>query len=261
MLGAPIDKGFNRLAWLLPWSVGGGAAAAVGLRRGPLVAQARRRAGADAARATDPDSTSASTMSSETSTERPAEAGARDRAPKPDARCASALAVLRARGARLRDGGHVPGPQPGRHPRSFCCRVLMATTALVGLAALRAVRPLVSPHDDRTAVVGQRTRAALEQEKALALRTIKELEFDRAMGKISDDDFHEMSVAAARPRDAPDEAARRRRRLPDADRARSGEAPGRGRREACRAPARACAKCSTANDPDARFCKTCGSRL
>ena len=29
-LGAPIDKGFNRLAWLLPWSFGAGAAAAVG---------------------------------------------------------------------------------------------------------------------------------------------------------------------------------------------------------------------------------------
>lgn len=29
-LGAPIDKGFNRLAWVLPWSVGVGAAAAVG---------------------------------------------------------------------------------------------------------------------------------------------------------------------------------------------------------------------------------------
>jgi cytochrome c-type biogenesis protein CcmF len=30
-LGAPIDKGFNRLAWLLPWTLGAGAAAAVGL--------------------------------------------------------------------------------------------------------------------------------------------------------------------------------------------------------------------------------------
>jgi cytochrome c-type biogenesis protein CcmH/NrfF len=29
-LGAPIDKGFNRLAWMLPWSLGVGAAAAVG---------------------------------------------------------------------------------------------------------------------------------------------------------------------------------------------------------------------------------------
>ncbi len=64
--------------------------------------------------------------------------------------------------------------------------VMMATTALVGLAVLRAVRPLVSPHDDRGAVVGQRLRVLLEQDKALALRTIKELEFDRAMGKISE---------------------------------------------------------------------------
>src|SRR5438093_611319 len=66
--------------------------------------------------------------------------------------------------------------------------VMMATTALVGLAALRALRPLVSPNDDRGAVVGQRLRVLLEQDKALALRTIKELEFDRAMGKISDED-------------------------------------------------------------------------
>jgi cytochrome c-type biogenesis protein CcmH/NrfF len=31
MLGAPIDKGFSRLAWLLPFVVGGSAAGAVGL--------------------------------------------------------------------------------------------------------------------------------------------------------------------------------------------------------------------------------------
>ena len=72
--------------------------------------------------------------------------------------------------------------------------VMMATTALVGLAVLRVVRPLVTPQDDRGAVVGQRLRVLLEQDKALALRTIKELEFDRAMGKISEQDFHEMSV-------------------------------------------------------------------
>jgi cytochrome c-type biogenesis protein CcmF len=29
-LGAPLDEGFNRLAWILPWSLGAGAAAAVG---------------------------------------------------------------------------------------------------------------------------------------------------------------------------------------------------------------------------------------
>ncbi len=69
----------------------------------------------------------------------------------------------------------------------------MATAALVGFAALRTLRPLVSPEDDRTVMIGQRTRVALEREKTLALRSIKELEFDRAMGRVSDEDFKEMS--------------------------------------------------------------------
>ena len=71
--------------------------------------------------------------------------------------------------------------------------VLMAAAALVGFAALRALRPLVSPEDDRTVMIGQRTRVALEREKMLTLRSIKELEFDRAMGKLSDEDWQEMS--------------------------------------------------------------------
>jgi hypothetical protein len=71
--------------------------------------------------------------------------------------------------------------------------VMMATVALVGLAAVRMLNPLVSPDDDRTVMIGQRTRAALEREKMLALRAIKELEFDRAMGKLSEEDFREMS--------------------------------------------------------------------
>jgi hypothetical protein len=39
--------------------------------------------------------------------------------------------------------------------------VLMGAVCLVGIAALRAVRPLVSPQEDLTAMVGERTRAAL----------------------------------------------------------------------------------------------------
>ena len=42
-------------------------------------------------------------------------------------------------------------------------------------------------------MVGERTRVALEREKLLTLRSIKELEFDRAMGKLSDADWQEMS--------------------------------------------------------------------
>ena len=102
------------------------------------------------------------------------------------------LAVLRARRARLRDGRHLLAARPGRRV-VILLTVLMAHGGLVGLAALRTVRPLVSPDDDRTAMIGQRTRAALEREKMLTLRAIKELEFDRAMGKLSDEDFQEMS--------------------------------------------------------------------
>src|SRR3954464_2210350 len=71
--------------------------------------------------------------------------------------------------------------------------ILMATAALVGYGALRALRPLVSPEEDRTVMVGQRTRVALEREKQMTLRSIKELEFDRAMGRLSDEDWNEMS--------------------------------------------------------------------
>src|ERR1035437_1516335 len=54
--------------------------------------------------------------------------------------------------------------------------LVIAATALVGLAALRTFKPLVSPEDDRTVMYGHRTRVALEREKLLALRSIKELE-------------------------------------------------------------------------------------
>src|SRR5262245_36980432 len=62
--------------------------------------------------------------------------------------------------------------------------VLMGAAALVGMAALRVLRPLVSPDEDRVPVVGGRTRAGLEREKTLALRAIKDLEFDSDMGKV-----------------------------------------------------------------------------
>lgn len=138
---------------------------------------------------------------------------------------------------------------------------LMAATTLVGMAALRAIRPLVSPHEDRSAVVGQRTRAALEQEKALALRTIKELEFDRAMGKVSEDDFREMSVRlrarAGRLMKQLDAGSGYRTKVEQDLAKRLGES----REKAAAAATRSCPRCSTSNDPDARFCKSCGERL
>src|SRR3954463_9964359 len=70
--------------------------------------------------------------------------------------------------------------------------VLMGTAALIGYATLRTVRPLVAAEEERTIMIGERTRAALEREKLLTLRSIKELEFDRAMGRLSEEDFAEM---------------------------------------------------------------------
>jgi zinc ribbon protein len=138
--------------------------------------------------------------------------------------------------------------------------VMMATTALVGLAALRAVRPLVSPQDDRGVVVGRRLRVLLEQDKALALRTIKELEFDRAMGKISEEDFHEMSVRlrarAARLMKQLDGGASYRAQIERDLAKRLGEVGGKPERTS-----HACSSCATQNDPDARFCKNCGTQL
>ena len=71
--------------------------------------------------------------------------------------------------------------------------VLVLSTVLVGVAAARTLVPLVSPDEDRTVMVGHRTRVALEREKAAVLRSIKELEFDRAMGKLAEADFQDMS--------------------------------------------------------------------
>ncbi len=61
------------------------------------------------------------------------------------------------------------------------------------LAVYHVIAPLVAERRRRSGI-GEATRAALLAEKALALRTIKELEFDRAMGKMSEADFVVMSA-------------------------------------------------------------------
>jgi hypothetical protein len=133
---------------------------------------------------------------------------------------------------------------------------LMAAAALVGLAALRAVLPLVSPQEERAAV-GQRTRAALEREKLLALRAIKELEFDRAMGKLSDEDWKEMS-GRLRAR-----AGRMMRQLDAGAGYRATIEQELAKRLASRSreSSNACAACHTINEADAKFCKNCGTAL
>src|SRR5687768_2566318 len=137
--------------------------------------------------------------------------------------------------------------------------------AFVGLSALRTFLPLTgSVPDDRPDMLGGRTRAALERDKALVLRTIKELEFDRGMGKVSEKDFAEMSARlrarAARIMRQLDAGSLYReqiekeveQRLAATGRAGSAAPQSSARRDP--APT-VCASCQTTNEPDARFCK------
>ena len=152
--------------------------------------------------------------------------------------------------------------------------ILMAAAALVGYAALRMVRPLVSPDEDRTVTIGHRTRVALEREKMLSLRSIKELEFDRAMGRLSDEDWREMSgrlrtraAGLIRQLDAGSgyrEQIERdlARRLVDGNaRLKPSRSEGEARLRPSRSAERVCASCDTGNDADAKFCKGCGAKL
>jgi hypothetical protein len=128
--------------------------------------------------------------------------------------------------------------------------------AAVGIAALRTVLPLTSKAArDTTQVLGGRTRAVLERDKALVLRSIKELEFDRAMGKVSEKDFAEMSgrlrARAARLMRQLDAGAGYREQIEREIERRIGKAESVG----------VCAACATKNDADARFCKGCGKAL
>jgi len=152
--------------------------------------------------------------------------------------------------------------------------LLMGAVAFAALTMLRTISPLVSPDDDRTVMLGGRTRAAFEREKLLTLRAIKELEFDHAMKKLSDDDFREMSgrlrVRAARLIHELDAAGGYRTQIEQDLSKRLGEhaapggassaqvAHGEGEGNVAR---RACSGCSTLNEADARFCKACGARL
>jgi hypothetical protein len=142
------------------------------------------------------------------------------------------------------------------------CSIFAA--AYVGASALRTVLPLTGTlREDGPGAIGDRTRAALEREKMLALRSIKELEFDRGMGKVSEKDFDEMS-ARLRAR-----AARLMRQLDAGSLYREQiekEVAKRLEKSGAASPAKSrdasqCAACAAVNDIDAKFCKNCGARL
>lgn len=177
-------------------------------------------------------------------------------------------------------------------PGIIVLSLTVVVSSFVAVAGYRSLSPLVTPEapGDAAPVAG-RARAALEREKALVLRTIKELEFDHAMGKTATADFEEMrdrlrlrAVGLIRQLEGTDyrhaverDLAARTGAGAPASSTRAAVAPASASSagsavhdaasptvpaDAPAAPApRLCASCTTANDPDARFCKGCGSPL
>jgi hypothetical protein len=149
------------------------------------------------------------------------------------------------------------------------------TIGAAGLAALcfyRVLAPLVAPHADvERQPLSERMRAELDREKALTLRSIKELEFDKAMGKVSPQDFDEMSArlrarALGLMRQLDEGSTPYRTVIEKELSARLGRkspttpAPAPAETPSSPLQATVCT-CGAANDPDARFCKACGARL
>ena len=143
------------------------------------------------------------------------------------------------------------------------------TIAAAGFAAAGFYRMLV-PLAESDAIasseppLSERMRLSLDREKALALRAIKELEFDRAMGKVSAKDFDEMAgrlrsraMGLMKQLEQGDPGYRTLIER-DLD-ARLAQRKAADTRPVSAAPA--CAGCGTVNDADAAFCKRCGRRL
>ena len=160
--------------------------------------------------------------------------------------------------------------------------------ALVGLAVLNALCPLVTGETREPEMIGGNTRAAIEREKNLVLRSIKELEFDHAMGKVAEGDYEEMvgrlRSRAVRLLEQLDNSASGYREIIERELAsrlvKAGTAPlvdsatevAPYRQTSDEAPeetasvgrnfgSAGCATCGTGNEADARFCKACGSKL
>jgi hypothetical protein len=209
-------------------------------------------------------------------------------------------------------GSHTGGEDQGFHASHFFVLVslLAATVAVVlarpsapehlilisltigaagisGFAFYRMLAPLVAPRSAREREISESMRLELEREKALTLRSIKELEFDRAMGKVSPQDFEEMAgrlraraVGIMKQLDAgaavyrtlieKELAARVAKGPAFAEASAFAKTPAdkSADKPAVAAPvapvpkidAGMCA-CGTRNDVDARFCKSCGAKL
>jgi double zinc ribbon protein len=162
---------------------------------------------------------------------------------------------------------------------------LAAGLALAAVAVFFVLRPIITPpvpgSDSASADLDAEDPEDDLSPRSVALRALKEIEFDRATGKLSDADYDALkaeytteALAALRADAAAPVAtaaiSRARTVAPPAARATCPTHGVRPEAEArfCSACGRRlspatgfCAKCGTALEPEARFCATCGRRV
>ncbi len=140
----------------------------------------------------------------------------------------------------------------------------IGAAGLAAVAFYRTIAPLVAPYSaEEREPISARLRADLEREKALTLRSIKELEFDRAMGKVSEADFQQMAgrlraraLGILKQLEAGNSIYRQEIEKELA--ARVGKTP---EKADLKVRASSACACGTTNDADAKFCKACGTML
>jgi hypothetical protein len=150
-------------------------------------------------------------------------------------------------------------------PQVALAMVTVLAAGGVAIAVYLTLYPLThSEQFHSTVLIGGRTRAALERDRALALRAIKELEFDHAMKKVADGDFEEMrrrlrARAVRLIRQLEGTSSYRVSIEQDLEKILASEVPDMG--AASSLARRVCGQCRAGNEPDARFCKMCGHPL
>lgn len=160
--------------------------------------------------------------------------------------------------------------------------IAIAAFALcLGLYAIwQSLRGVFSSDHSHSAIGPQSSRAQLVDDKTHLLQTLKDIRFERELGKISDQDFEALNaryrarakqvlreldaqlgpyrgraeaLIAGAPEAEAEKPAKAPKTIAKASEAKSGDD--------ALASQRACVSCGQQNDLDAVFCKACGTRL
>lgn len=171
--------------------------------------------------------------------------------------------------------------------------ILLAGGALVLFIwlAFRAVQAITEP--DETSILLELAPTTAAARKTAALRALKDLETERGLGNLSDDDYAELEAryredakvamrevdeerrslreraeaiaerAIAKALEAPEEKPEKPEKPEKVKQTEPASDAKEEKTEPAAAPPEklACTQCSTLNDPDAAFCKRCGESL